>query len=77
MDYTFEEKKIIIERYLQQYQLECEHSLMEEIAKNVDSVPREIHNLCIKLRDFCISKNSKNLSKTLYDQFLHDTQIKE
>lgn len=77
MDYTFEEKKIIIERYLQQYQLECEHSLMEEIAKHVDSVPREIHNLCIKLRDFCISKNSKNLTKTLYDQFLHDTQIKE
>jgi len=77
MDYTFEEKKIIIERYLKQYELGFDKVLLEKIAKNVDSVPREIHNLGIKLRDFCISKNSKNLTDELREQFLHDTQIKE
>ena len=77
MDYTFEEKKIIIERYLKQYEHGFDKTLLEKIAKNVDSVPREIHNLGIKLRDFCISKNSKNLTEELREQFLHDTQIKE
>ena len=77
MDYTFEEKKIIIERYLKQYELGFDKTLLEKIAKNVDSVPREIHNLGIKLRDFCVSKNSKNLTDELREQFLHDTQIKE
>ncbi|MDR0649841.1 MAG: AAA family ATPase [Candidatus Peribacteria bacterium] len=55
MDYSFEEKQVIIERYLQQYQLSFSPSLLREMAQKVDSVPREIHNLVIKLRDFFVN----------------------
>lgn len=76
-DYTLQEKEQIIERYLQQYQIQFEKNLINNIAKNVDSVPREIHNLCVKLRDFCVSNNSGSLTDPLWEKFLHDTQIKE
>lgn len=76
-DYTLQEKEQIIERYLQQYQIQFEKNLIGNIAKNVDSVPREIHNLCVKLRDFCVSNNSESLTDPLWEKFLHDTQIKE
>ena len=76
-DYTLQEKEQIIERYLQQYQIQFEKNLINNIAKNVDSVPREIHNLCVKLRDFCVSNNSESLTDSLWEKFLHDTQIKE
>jgi Holliday junction DNA helicase RuvB len=45
MEYSFEEKQVIIERYLHQYQIPFSSDLLCDIAKNVDAVPREIHNL--------------------------------
>ena len=54
MEYTSEEKQLIIQRYLDFYEISFDSHLLEEIAKKVDSVPREIHNLCVKMRDFCI-----------------------
>jgi Holliday junction resolvasome RuvABC ATP-dependent DNA helicase subunit len=56
VEYTDEEKSIIIQRYLEVYGVPYDIEVCSEIAKKVDSVPREIHNLCIKIRDYCIEK---------------------
>jgi Holliday junction resolvasome RuvABC ATP-dependent DNA helicase subunit len=56
VDYTDAEKSVIIQRYLQVYDVHHDSSIPVEIAKKVDSVPREIHNLCIKIRDYCVEK---------------------
>ncbi|MDR2541579.1 MAG: hypothetical protein LBD11_07695 [Candidatus Peribacteria bacterium] len=77
-DYTFEEKQIIIKRYLQHYQIAfTDTPLLAEIAKKVDSVPREIHNLCIKIRDFCVNHGVEKLTPNVRSDFLTHSQIKE
>lgn len=77
MEYSFEEKQVIIERYLHQYQIPFSSDLLCDIAKNVDAVPREIHNLWIKIRDFCVSHNYEALTFPIWQDFLQHTQIKE
>jgi Holliday junction DNA helicase RuvB len=77
-DYTFEEKQIIIERYLHQYQISfSDNQLLAEIAKKVDAVPREIHNLCVKIRDFCVNHGYETLTAEVWQAFLSHAQIKE
>ncbi|MDR3169181.1 MAG: hypothetical protein LBU27_05495 [Candidatus Peribacteria bacterium] len=77
-DYTFEEKQIIIERYLHHYHIDLETpALLSEIAKKVDSVPREIHNLCVKIRDFCVNHGYETLTSEVRSAFLIHSQIKE
>jgi Holliday junction DNA helicase RuvB len=77
-DYTFEEKQIIIERYLHHYHINLETpTLLSEIAKKVDSVPREIHNLCVKIRDFCVNHGYEMLTLDVWSAFLTHSQIKE
>jgi Holliday junction resolvasome RuvABC ATP-dependent DNA helicase subunit len=56
VEYTDEEKSVIIQRYLQVYNVAHDEDVPAEISKKVDSVPREIHNLCIKIRDYCVEK---------------------
>lgn len=58
MDYTPEEKRQIIQRYLNQYNIKAESHMHDLIHQKVDAVPREIHNLCVKIRDYVISKHS-------------------
>jgi Holliday junction DNA helicase RuvB len=77
MDYSFEEKQVIIERYLQQYQLSFSPALLKEIAQKVDSVPREIHNLVIKLRDFFVNHGYEKLTSEVWEEFLAHAQLKE
>jgi Holliday junction DNA helicase RuvB len=77
MDYSPTEKQVIIERYLKQYQIQFAPELLEEIAQKVDSVPREIHNLVIKLRDFFVNHEHETLTNTLWQEFLHHAQLKE
>lgn len=62
VDYTDEEKLDVVARYLKFYNITSENSLTTKIAKKVDSVPREIHNLCVKIRDFLISHNDWQLN---------------
>lgn len=77
-DYTLEEKQIIIKRYLHHYQINfTDDTLLSEIAKKVDSVPREIHNLCIKIRDFCVNHGVETLTLSVRTDFLTHSQIKE
>ena len=78
MEYSPQEKKIIIERYLNYYQISfSDDTLLEAIAQKVDSVPREIHNLGIKIRDFCVHRNCVQLTEEVWKEFLHHAQIKE
>ena len=75
VEYTDAEKSVIIQRYLQVYDVNYDWDVPWEIAKKVDSVPREIHNLCIKIRDYCIEKWIKNITKQQLLEFFQHAQI--
>lgn len=75
MDYNLEEKQIILDQYLHFYQVPYEPELIAEFAQKVASVPREIHNFVIKLRDYLISKKIKKLTPNDWSHFLKHTQI--
>jgi Holliday junction DNA helicase RuvB len=77
MEYSLAEKQIIIERYLTYYQISFSRGLLQEIAKKVDAVPREIHNLCIKIRDFCVNHGYEVCTEEVWQAFLVHTQIQE
>jgi len=68
VDYTNHEKKDIIKRYLNLYQINFDNSLLEKIANHIISVPREINNFCIQLRDYLISKWAKESNLNLDDE---------
>jgi len=81
MDYSQSEKKSIIQRYLDQYKIWHDIDILKDIEKKVDAVPREIHNLCVQLRDFVIFKNSNTeetiLDKSLWKEFVAQMQIED
>ena len=75
MDYDLEEKKTILDRYLQHYQVNYEPDLLEKLVQKVASVPREIHNLVIKIRDYLISRQLPILTSEDREEFLKHSQI--
>ena len=75
MDYDLEEKKTILDRYLQHYQVNYEPDLLEKFVQKVESVPREIHNLVIKIRDYLISRQLPILTSKDREEFLKHSQI--
>ena len=78
MEYSPEEKQQIISRYLQTYQVTTAPEILDQIHKKVDAVPREIHNLCVKIRDFVVANNSGDdlaLDEKLWDAFVDHIQI--
>lgn len=84
MEYTQAEKETLIKKYLQTYDISSDSSdknssnIISAIAEKVGSVPREIHNLCIKIRDFVITHSpEKKLTEHLRGEFLHHSQIEE
>jgi hypothetical protein len=77
MDYTPEEKKKILSQYLAFYQVNYQPSLLSEISKKVAPVPREIHNLAVKIRDYLISKKLAILTPQDRSDFLAHTQIQD
>ncbi len=78
MEYTQDEKETIIKKYLNKYEIKTSDEIIWKISAKVGSVPREIHNLCIKIRDFVITKSQeKTLTETLREDFLAHSQIEE
>ena len=78
MEYTPQEKQVIIHKYLTQHDIEVTPEILEQISKKVDAVPREIHNMCIKIRDFVITQSKEHkLTQELRDRFLTHTKIEE
>lgn len=76
MEYTPEEKKYIIQRYLNKYDVNHKEDILDLIHQKVDAVPREIHNLCVKIRDFVVTTSEKmHLDESLRDKFLIHTKI--
>ncbi len=52
IDYSEEEKKQILKRYLTIYHIEYDNWLIDNIARKVDTTPRKIHNFVIMMRDY-------------------------
>jgi len=78
MEYTPSEKEIIIKKYLDKYEIKTSNEIIGKISEKVDAVPREIHNLCIKIRDYVITKSQdKILTDSLREDFLKHSQIDE
>ncbi len=78
MDYTPTEKETMIKKYLNKYGIQADDEVIIKIGNKVGSVPREIHNMCIKIRDFVITKNKENiLTEQLREEFLIHSQIEE
>lgn len=76
MEYTPQEKQFIINKYLTSHGISTSPQLLIDIASKVDSVPREIHNFCIKIRDFVITKTHEtHITESIRDNFLTHTQI--
>jgi Holliday junction resolvasome RuvABC ATP-dependent DNA helicase subunit len=75
MDYSPEEKKILIKKYLTEYKINFDDTILSHISSKVDAVPREIHNMCIKIRDFLVSRNEKTLDENLRNQFILHSKI--
>ena len=73
MEYSTEEKQKIIARYLDKYNINTHKSLLKKIHKKVDAVPREIHNLCIKIRDFVVS----NEDSSEKDEYILNEKLRE
>ena len=77
MDYTPDEKKKILDQYLDFYGVKYEQNLITDISKKVAPVPREIHNLAVKIRDYLVSKKIKILTSNDRADFLVHTQIQD
>ncbi len=78
MEYTPSEKEIIIKKYLKKYEIKTSDEIISKISAKVDAVPREIHNLCIKIRDFVITESQdKTLTDSLRIDFLRRSKIDE
>lgn len=78
MEYTPSEKEVIIKKYINKYEVKSSGDVIKKISEKVAAVPREIHNLCIKIRDFVITTSQeKILTDSLRDDFLKHSQIEE
>jgi len=78
MEYTPSEKINLLKKYLDQYGIKVTPEILEQVSQKVGAVPREIHNMCIKIRDFVITQSKeKNLTQELRDNFLTHTKIEE
>lgn len=78
MEYTPSEKEVIIKKYINKYEVKSSDDVIKKISEKVAAVPREIHNLCIKIRDFVITKSQeKILTDSLRNDFLKHSQIEE
>ncbi len=71
-DYSPKEKQLIIEKYLQNENIQYDQDILSTVSQNLVSVPREIRNFCIKLRDYLISHTSQKdlvLSSSSWQSF--------
>lgn len=76
-DYTTGEKHHIIQRYLNIYHINTTSDIIDAIERKVESIPREIHNFCIKIRDFLIAYGHEDmlLNETIRKTFEQRVQV--
>ena len=78
--YSFDEKKLIIDRYLNLQNIYPDHNnIIDIIAQHIESVPRKIANFCIQLKDYCIAHEwdipKHTLTKEKRDNFWEWTDL--
>lgn len=75
MDYDIVEKRATVEKYLLHHDIRVDESIINDVCAKVDSVPREIYNYCIKIRDFVIAKEHGMLDAHAWGHFLEHSKI--
>lgn len=76
MDYMPEEKHAIIGHYLNHHTISLADELwLEMISEKVDSVPREIFNLTVRLRDYIVTNNIDVVDSNIWDAFIAHSRI--
>lgn len=79
-DYEKEDIIAIIQTYLDTYNIKTSQEIIEKISKKVEHTPREIHNICVKIRDYLIAhqddddrdNNTKNNSTNTENLIMHE-----
>ncbi len=61
-DYNHTEILAIIRNYLKHYMIDADEASVLEISKKVERTPREIHNICVKIRDYLIANGNTHLT---------------
>jgi holliday junction DNA helicase RuvB len=61
-DYTQQEINAIVQKYLQQYDISSDTFIIEKVATKIEHTPREIHNICVKIRDYLIAQDMIDLA---------------
>jgi len=57
-DYTEREILGIVAHYLAHYDIIVDEPLILQISKKVEHTPREIHNICVKIRDYLVAQSA-------------------
>ena len=75
-DYDREEIMSIVSKYLTHYDIEADRSIIEKISWKVEHTPREIHNICVKIRDYLIAQDMVHLAmhisqRDVFEQWLN------
>jgi Holliday junction resolvasome RuvABC ATP-dependent DNA helicase subunit len=52
----------IVSKYLSHYDIEADKPIVEKISWKVEHTPREIHNICVKIRDYLIAQDMIHLA---------------
>lgn len=73
IDYDEDEKKKIIWYYLNRLWLKGDNITINQLHHIIDSIPREIQNMCVRVYDYVISKK---LDKNLQTQDVEDFIIR-
>lgn len=77
-DYTKNEIEEMVKRYLDTYSIKADKQIVEKISEKVEQTPREIHNLCIKIRDYLIAEGTNKdlcMESTKRNDFEHRLNI--
>ena len=73
--YKKDEKQKILEKYLTQFNINCEKVILNKLSSKTLPVPREIKNLAIRTRDYLISSGLKE--NNLYiDEHIYKKLVK-
>lgn len=76
--YNQQEKEAILLHYIHHHQLTLNnHQLLPTMVDKVDTVPREIKNLCTKLRDFMIQQKTTAVTARHRQDFVHRLELED
>jgi len=79
--YTDKEKKKILEKYLKEFDIKYDKTIIKKLSKKCLPVPREIKNLSIKIRDYLIASWFKEwniyIDDEIYKELIENLKLEE